>query len=295
MDQIVIYQAGGMHKKEYAGTIQHWQEYMRSEVPEHRLIRYHDPCRDRNVEGIEHLPFYAYSALDKWHAAKAHIIFANLEADNPGGHGSIFETALQEGTRPHGLRIIVNADSHKPVDLVSGDIRRYRQAIEWGAHPRKYFPTLEKGMMYLATLLARFRVPKDHKPVFILLLGDANFSFRMESALPNFDNNIVHYLRDHIYAFEDAFERAAALRFYAQCADIIAVDFNSLVKPNERWLRDMAFEIIGAAAIPQKLLTACAGVEIDSEMACRIPHVFGQTNEMVGYIKTALRQFGYPS
>ena len=295
MDQIVIYQAGGMHKHMFDEKLQHWQEYVRSRVPENKLIRYHVPYRNRNVEGVEHLPFGAYSALDKWYASKAHIVFAYLEQTNPGGHGAIFEVALQEGTRPHGLRIVVNEDSHNPEDLKSGDVRRYRQAIEWGAHPANYYPTLEEGVHFLETILHPFRIPEQHVPAFILLIGDTDFSIRVHEKLSPDSYCIVHYLDDFRFGYNNHLERATALRFYAQCADIVAVDFNSLAHPKEKWLRDLAFEIIGTLPLPQKLVTACAGVAVGHEITCRIPYVFTETDHMIGYIKTALRQFGYPS
>jgi len=199
-----VYLSGGMHPKKIGDKVIHWQEELRRVVPECGMIQYLDPRRNRPDSIDESLPHDGWGSLDLWMAAEADIIFGYLERDNPGGEGTIGETYLHRGKKPHGLRIVVLEDA---LNDSRGEIReleidkpgvfekafvhnrsRYRRFFMLAGNP--YMPlkgsgefpyfgyqTFNEGLAFFERATQQFVIPDHDEPVFVNLIGDITLTY----------------------------------------------------------------------------------------------------------------------
>ncbi len=150
---LYVYLCGGMRPRDGV----YWQDIVRAAVPPDENIVYLDPCKKRKgPEEKEDLPeFMAYDLFD---AAKADIIFVNMEPENPGGFMLCVEVGYGMGI--HGnkqMRIIVNQDPENS----DNPLYRYRRCINGLGNPNKVYKTLDEGIVMLRRVVAQFRKEVD--------------------------------------------------------------------------------------------------------------------------------------
>jgi hypothetical protein len=128
------YLAGGMRSG--------WQDQVMAALPE---IAWLDPRSHGLTDEAE------YTNWDVLAVMRAEIIFAYMEAENPGGHGLALEIGLAAGLNIRRLEGEPQHHTHKTIVLIDPTHHRYlgmaRQLSAFVA------PTLEAGIAYIRTLI----------------------------------------------------------------------------------------------------------------------------------------------